>query len=171
MTASSSAINQNLAIERALAILQGSPCETARRAETVLIGAWQAPARQRAPKPRTLRAIDTASTAGEILMPVGRRKLGKDRIRDHVVATLRDGREIRLTIGRSPRDSEALALEAGRRLAVLFRARDLSTVSGPGDKLAWHVRPDGRTVLSWRADILERAASDVVSVRLTGAAP
>lgn len=66
--------------------------------------------------------VAPATTAAEFLEPVGRRKFGKDRIAVPVECTFADGEVKRLTIGRHPKDSDALALEAGRRLAVLLRA-------------------------------------------------
>lgn len=119
-------VNQNLAIERAIAILSGCQDKAAQEATNVLVAAWEAPGRASKAKPRTLRAIKTAGTISDLLSPVGRRKLRRDRKHEHVIATTRDGAEIRLTIGRDPKDSDAVAREVGRRLAILFRAAEIA---------------------------------------------
>lgn len=113
--------------------------------------------------------ITVARTAAEILAPVGRRKLGRDRV--HVVVECvfaRDGQVdevMRLTVGRSPRDTDALAIEAGRRMAILFRAR---AVNAGWSGRAWY-RIGDKWVLSWCAEMIERAAAQLVDARIAPA--
>ena len=75
----------------------------------------------RAAKPK---AIAAGNDPLAILQPVGRKKIGKDKVSVVVATTFRDGEEMRFTVARNPKDPESKALETGRRLAVLARVAD-----------------------------------------------
>lgn len=114
---------------------------------------------------RKTAGVPVARTAAEILEPVGRRKLGRDRVHVTVECLFSDGETVRLTVGRSPKDSDALALEAGRRMAILFRAR---VVNAGWSGRAWY-RIGDRMVLSWCAEMIERAAGQLIDARIAPA--
>lgn len=107
------------------------------------------------------KPVMIARTAAEILTPVARRKIGRDRVHVIVESLFTDGEIIRLTIARNPKDSDELAVEVGRRLAILFRAR---TAIPDWSALAWYTI-NGRLVQSWTAEMIERAASQLIECR------
>lgn len=115
----------------------------------------------RAAKPK---ATAVARTAAEFLTPVSRRKIGRDRVHVTVECTFADAEVIRLTVARNPKDSDEIAVEVGRRLAVLFRARNWSRDHAVKRRCHWHDL-GGRMVYSWSTEAIEWAAAELIECR------
>ena len=137
-------------LNEALAILALSTDPAARVAYGMLA---QMPTPVVALKPRKANGVKRAMTAADILQPVGRRKLPRNPVKLTVESTFTDGEVIRLTVGRHPSDSDAVALECGRRLAIIFKAREMPA---NGQDYTWR-RLGDRWALGLATDRIERA--------------
>lgn len=87
----------------------------------------------RAAKPK---AAVSSNDPLDILQPVDRKKIGKEKISVTVATTFRDGEEMRFTVARNPKDAESKAIEVGRRLAILARVVDTPEIRAHRDACA-----------------------------------
>ena len=150
-------------------------------------------------KPRAKAVIEASTDPLDILMPVPRKKIGKDKITIVVATTFRDGEEMRFSVSRNPKDSESAAVEIGRRLAVLARVADTcrflvarldtlrdeeparvrasiagqkaaNAIKTPPSMLEWLTLPNGRRVLAPPATRIAAAIADVVACNIAAPA-